>query len=128
MKFIISLLFVLIALNGFGQQDTSKVDSFEGTITIPNILKLHDPFLSAEAQENMKQWESFEFYLFNRWGELMAESNDWSFKLEDCLKVEENQLAEGVYVWKIEVKNNKGKKNEEKKEFIGHATYLGHVH
>jgi len=116
----------LIALSIFSFQSFSQDTIVEPEIypTYPNLLKVHEPFLAQAQQNEMKRWDSFQFYLFNRWGEIIAESKKVDFKVEDVLKFNESKLKEDVYIWKIELKMDTGKKHEYK----GHATYLGHVH
>lgn len=65
------------------------------------------------------QTETYELYIFNRWGELVFESYSLSQGWDGTYK---NQFAKSdVYVWKIKVTDSV---NGEKKEFVGHVTLL----
>ncbi|MBL4705002.1 MAG: hypothetical protein JKY54_10800 [Flavobacteriales bacterium] len=121
MKTLALFIILITGSISYGQDSTDTSDIM---VDVPNILKLHEPFLATSIQIDVSQWDHFQFYLFNRWGQIMAESTQPEFKVEDALKVKESELVKGVYVWKIEVNNDDGTKNE----FIGHITYLGHTH
>jgi hypothetical protein len=121
MKFIYFVAITFISLQSFGQDTIVQPDFYP---SYQHVLKLHEPFLTQAKQNEMLEWDSFQFYLFNRWGELVAESKKVNFKIEDILKFEESSLQKDVYVWKIELKMA----SKEDKEYIGHVTYLGHVH
>jgi gliding motility-associated-like protein len=77
-----------------------------------NIFK---PVISSGYSLN-----NFEFLIFNRWGELIYESNDlttvgWdgTYRGEKC--------QEGVYTWKLKVMNSD---TDRKEEAVGHVTLL----
>ncbi|MFN9112321.1 MAG: gliding motility-associated C-terminal domain-containing protein, partial [Bacteroidota bacterium] len=65
-------------------------------------------------------FENFEFLIFNRWGELIYESNDlttvgWdgTYRGEEC--------QEGVYTWKMKIMNSD---TDRKEEAVGHVSLL----
>ncbi len=62
---------------------------------------------------------SYELMIFNRWGELIFESNNKLIGWDGTHKSIKSK--EDVYVWKIKVKK---KQNEDKLEYIGHVNLL----
>lgn len=65
---------------------------------------------------------SYTLEIFNRWGELIFESHNWEVGWNGTYGVGSEQIVkEGVYIWKIKVKENvKDKHNE----YVGHVTLL----
>jgi len=60
--------------------------------------------------------------IFNRWGEIIFESNDANYGWDGTYGEESNQIVKtGVYIWKIEFKN---KKNDKHIEVVGHVNLL----
>lgn len=64
---------------------------------------------------------TFSFRLYNRWGEIMAESTDPYFIIDNALK-KGIKLKEDTYVYKVVYTTADG----EKKEIIGHRIYMGY--
>jgi gliding motility-associated-like protein len=115
----------LISSNVYGCQDTAYnmiVVNPEFILYVPNSFTpdgngKNDIFYPVVSgyEEN-----SFEFYIFNRWGEIIYESRDplsagWDGTHKDM------RAKEDVYVWKIKV-IEKGK--YEVKVYTGHVTLL----
>jgi gliding motility-associated-like protein len=65
----------------------------------------------------------FNMKIFNRWGEIVFETNDASTGWDGSYgsNGEVAELDEGIYVWKLEFKMAK---NDERKEFTGHVNLL----
>ena len=63
--------------------------------------------------------ETFEFYIFNRWGEVVFKTTDPTQGWDGTHKG--IKAKEDTYVWKIRVKQ---KANQEKKEYRGHVNLL----
>jgi gliding motility-associated-like protein len=90
-------------------------------IYVPNAFTpdgdgVNDMFMPRLQGENPL---TYEFYIFNRWGEVIFQSNNlligWD-GTHNGVKVKED-----VYVWKIKVKK---KINQDKMEFHGHVNLL----
>jgi gliding motility-associated-like protein len=62
---------------------------------------------------------AFEFFIFNRWGEKLFESDSPSLPWDGSYKGE--RVQDGVYVWRLIAKDAA---TGEKKEFIGHVTLI----
>ncbi len=63
--------------------------------------------------------DSYELMIFNRWGELIFQSNNKAIGWDGTHN--DQKAKEDVYVWKVRAKKNT---NEDKKEFIGHVNLL----
>lgn len=63
--------------------------------------------------------ETYELMIFNRWGELIFQSNNKLVGWDGTHKSIKSK--EDVYVWKLRVRK---KQNQEKVEYIGHVTLL----
>ena len=125
MRHLILLVVLFSGLHAFAQ-DSTKVDTTEQEVLIAgpyNVLDIHVEFFPKETQALLSEWEDFEFYLFNRWGEIMAESKEVSFTIESCMRTDIKILDHEVYVWLV-----KGVLNGEEKKMQGHTTYLGDNH
>lgn len=90
-------------------------------IYVPNTFTcdndgINDVFLPVIQGENP---ESYELMIFNRWGELIFQSNNKLIGWDGTHKGIKSK--EDVYVWKIRVKK---KTNEDKLEYIGHVNLL----
>jgi gliding motility-associated-like protein len=64
--------------------------------------------------------DNFNFLIFNRWGELIYESNDISTVGWDGT-YKGNKCQEGVYTWKLQIMNSD---TDRKEEAVGHVTLL----
>ncbi len=82
----------------------------------PDADGVNDIFLPILQGEEPN---TYELYIFDRWGELIFQSNNkligWDGTHKDV------KSKEDVYVWKIKVKK---KMNSDKVEYIGHVTLL----
>ena len=65
----------------------------------------------------------YKMLIFDRWGELIFESNNFQKGWDGSVKNKDIKAKEEVYVYKIYVKDLKGKKYE----FVGHVTCLPHM-
>lgn len=92
--------FIVYVPNTFTPDGDGKNDIF-----LP-IVSGHDPL-------------SFEFYIFDRWGELIFESHSNQVGWDGTHKAQ--MAKQDVYVWKLKVKAANG---GDKKEFYGHVTLL----
>lgn len=114
----------LTAENTYGCIDTTchnVIIGGEFLLYVPNAFTpdgdgINDLFLPILQGEEP---ETFEFFVFNRWGELIYYSNNkligWDGTHEGI------KSKEDVYVWKVKVESSI---DHEKKEFLGHATLL----
>lgn len=64
---------------------------------------------------------SYNLTIFNRWGEILFESNDVSVGWDGSYIQTPNLVQDGIYVWKISFKL---KKNDERKVYSGHINVL----
>src|SRR5690554_27606 len=66
--------------------------------------------------------QDYNLKIFNRWGELIFESQNAAYGWDGTYGVDNNTIVkEGVYVWKIEFKK---KYNDERIELVGHVNLL----
>lgn len=118
-------LVTLIAVSDQGCLDTAKhvvtiLDEFllyVPTAFTPNADGKNDYFLPRFRGEDP---ESFEFYIFNRWGQLVFQTTDvktlgWD-GTHNGIKAKED-----VYVWKIKLRKET---NQDKREFFGHFSLM----
>jgi gliding motility-associated-like protein len=78
-----------------------------------NINEIFIPIIQGEKPE------TYELFIFNRWGEVIFQSNNKDIGWDGTHK--NIKSKEDVYVWKLRVKK---KINEEKVEYVGHVTLL----
>ncbi len=64
---------------------------------------------------------SYNLTIFDRWGEILFESNDVSVGWDGSYIQTPNLVQDGIYVWKISFKL---KKNDERKVYTGHVNVL----
>ena len=65
---------------------------------------------------------NYKLEIFNRWGELMFESNDTNFGWDGTYGINSNELVkQGVYIWKIEFREEK---NKNRVEVSGHVNVI----
>ncbi|MDG1334376.1 MAG: hypothetical protein P8P74_18730 [Crocinitomicaceae bacterium] len=103
MKRFLAVFCITLSSFGFGQDawifpKTSNLLCFDHEVPFY--------FLSLDSVE------SFQFELFNRWGELIATSRDFDFALEEILVVEKETVIEGAYVGRVRIKMT-GKQEQE---------------
>ncbi|PKR80654.1 hypothetical protein CW751_07745, partial [Brumimicrobium salinarum] len=66
--------------------------------------------------------QDYNLKIFNRWGELIFESQNAAYGWDGTYGVDNNTIVkDGVYVWKIEFKK---KYNDERIELVGHVNLL----
>jgi gliding motility-associated-like protein len=64
---------------------------------------------------------NFEMYIFNRWGEILFETNDVKMGWDGSYGVDGRDVQEGTYTYKIIYKNPKV---DERKIVVGHVTLI----
>jgi len=109
--------------------DYGCVDSVCKVFTITTDLFVHVPNAFTPDGDGTNDlfipiitghsFEDYEFMVFNRWGELIFETNNPTMGWNGTYKGVMSQT--GVYVWKLKVKPNEGTTN---KEFVGHVSLL----
>ncbi|MEN9303728.1 MAG: hypothetical protein RL264_2157 [Bacteroidota bacterium] len=62
----------------------------------------------------------YDFYMYNRWGELIWESHDVNFGWDGSY-YKGNKCPDGIYTWKIRFKLQN---NDEKRTVVGHCTLI----
>ena len=102
------------------------LDSIQGTVSIVNDVVLYAPnTFTPDADEHNQTWEfyisgvdpyDFKVQIFNRWGELIWESNDISASWDGTYNGK--TVASGTYAWSMECVNTLD--NE-------HINYYGHI-
>lgn len=66
--------------------------------------------------------KSYVMYIYNRWGELVFETQDVNVGWSGTYGADRNRkVKEGVYVWKIHFNTTR---HDEKKVYTGHVTLL----
>ncbi len=94
------------------------------TIYIETLLYVPNTFTPDEDEFNQSflamggNIESFKMLIFNRWGEVIFESNDMEVGWDGTYKGQKCQ--DGTYVWKIILSDLDGKK----KEHVGHVNLI----
>jgi gliding motility-associated-like protein len=74
------------------------------------------PIFSSGIDES-----SYHLSIFNRWGEIIFESNDVQVGWDGTYKVNQGLVQDGIYVWKIDFKL---KKNDDRRVVTGHVSIL----
>ncbi len=115
----------LIVINGFGCSDTSVQLLFiepEFLFYIPNTFTpngdgLNDIFApSLFGIEN----ETFEFYIFDRWGNKIFESNSSTIGWNGVANNGSEIAQQDTYVWLIKLKDIKGSRHK----YVGHVNLI----
>jgi gliding motility-associated-like protein len=93
----------------------------EFLVYVPNAFTpdgdgINDIFLPQVMGEKP---DSYELMIFNRWGELIFQSNNLNIGWDGTHKNVKSK--EDTYVWKLKVKK---RINEDKKEYVGHVNLL----
>jgi gliding motility-associated-like protein len=115
---------VLVASNEFNCSDTSikaitVLSDFN--VYVPNAFSPNGNGLNDTFMPVLRAVQSFEFSVYNRWGEKLFSTNqlntgwDGTFKGEDC--------KQDVYVWKLYVKGLSG----QDKGYTAEKDYTGQV-
>jgi gliding motility-associated-like protein len=121
-----SYIVCLVAMNANGCTDTTcstVIINDEFLIYVPNAFTpdgdgINDFFFPVL---NAYDVNDLTFQIFDRWGELIFESDSPSNPWDGSVKGAAEMAADGVYVWKISAKDEF---TREKKEFIGHVTLI----
>ena len=114
----------LIVTNVYGCRDTTIFPitiNGEFILYVPNAFTpdgdgINDKFGPVVQGEKISE---FDFFIFNRWGELIFESHNSEVWWDGTNKGQ--PVKQGVYVWKIVARD---KYTNEKNEYIGHVTLL----
>jgi gliding motility-associated-like protein len=93
----------------------------EFTIFVPNTFTPDGDEFNQHLEIFVNGIDDFGFsmLIFNRWGEVIWESNDPSVGWDGTYNG--SLVQDGTYVWKIVVKDPN---NDDRKEFIGHINVL----
>lgn len=124
---VASYVVTLIAISEAGCRDTTEypVRSEEDLIFyIPNTFTPDgDEFNQAFLPVFTSGFDPYDYKLmiFNRWGEMVFESNDASVGWKGTYGVNGKICQDGMYSWKIEFKTIK---NDERKMYVGHINLL----
>jgi gliding motility-associated-like protein len=119
---------MLIATNQYGCKDfITKVITIdpEFHLYIPNVFTpdgngLNDVFQPKGIGINENDYKML---IFDRWGELIFESDNLHKGWDGSVKGSQGKATQDIYVYKIYVKDLKGKRHE----FVGHVTCLPNV-
>jgi gliding motility-associated-like protein len=114
----------LTAISESGCQDTLCAPILvteEFTIFVPNTFTPDGDEFNQHLEIFVNGIDDFGFsmLIFNRWGEVIWESNDPSVGWDGTYNG--SLVQDGTYVWKIVVKDPN---NDDRKEFIGHINVL----
>ena len=103
--------------NGCSDSDEVKI-FYDPTIYVPNTFTPDGNQSNASFFAKGGNIDVFNMTIYNRWGELIFESNDinigWDGTYEGIL------CQDGTYIWKINVKGLEG----QEKDFVGHVNLL----
>lgn len=122
-----SYVVTLIAVSEAGCMDTTEyiVRSEEGLVFyIPNTFTPDgDEFNQVFQPVFTSGFDPYDYKLmiFNRWGEMVFESNDASVGWKGTYGVDGKICQDGMYTWKIEFKTIK---NDERKMYVGHINLI----
>lgn len=114
----------LIAMSSSGCQDTMCAPVLvaeEFTLYIPNTFTPDGDEFNQNLQIYVNGIDDFGFsmLIFNRWGEVIWESNDPSVAWDGTYHGK--LVQDGTYVWKVVVKDPH---TDDRKEFVGHVNVL----
>jgi gliding motility-associated-like protein len=118
---------MLIAINEFGCVDTAyQVIRFEEDLIyyVPNTFTPDGDQYNQEFKPVFTSgFDPFDYNLkiYNRWGELIFESNDAEVGWNGSYGNIADRVQDGTYVWKIEFKLSK---NDARKTIVGHVTLI----
>lgn len=109
--------------------NSTCIDSIDATLTVQEDITLYVPnSFSPDGDEYNNVFSpivdgadpsNYDLLIFNRWGELIFESHDYSIGWDGTYN---GVLAQdGIYLWKIRLKN---KYNDNRNEFVGHVNLL----
>ena len=92
----------------------------EFTFFIPNVFTPNGDGINDYFQGTGKNFSEVQMYIYDQWGELIYESNDYNKPWNGNYKNITGNVIEAVYVYKFVVKDFRGKMHE----YIGHVTLL----
>jgi gliding motility-associated-like protein len=116
------LLFVCVSFNSlvFGQTENTIAPAKETDclLRVPNIFTPNgDSYYKCLEPEYNCPYDSLEFIIFNRWGEIIFESNDdincWDGSYNGKV------VQDGTYIWSVRLYNSEGKS-----EYRGNITVV----
>lgn len=117
----------LIATSEFGCKDTAKVNievQDELIYYVPNSFTPDDdeynPIFKPVFTAGFDPFD-YKLLIFDRWGEVVFESNDALYGWNGTYAGSEGVCQDGVYTWKIEFKTTR---TDERKMIIGHVTLI----
>jgi gliding motility-associated-like protein len=114
----------LIAYNATGCSDTlcREIIIYDDiAVYVPNTFTPDDDEFNQTFRiyANGIDRHDFQFFIFNRWGEVIYESRDFSIGWDGTYKG--NPVQSGTYTWKMEIKN---KQKDFRKLLTGHVNIL----
>ena len=115
MRLLLLALFLMFAIGSKAQDEPAFYH--------PNTFFLDSgqPFLTLDSSITANM-NGFEFMLFNRWGELFAETDQHDFIIDDIVGDKFEGVQEGeVFVWRIKIY-----REDDVEEYVGHTTYMGY--
>ena len=125
MRFLIAILFLSLQVSLFSQEVDSCV------IYIPKVLTIDCCEYGCEKLRVYTdcEIENYHFIVYNRWGEIMFETDDQDAEWNLLTGENGGVLSDGVYVWQIEgskIADYDGDGDEEYGSFMrrGHFTNL----
>lgn len=90
------------------------------TLYIPNAFTPNGNSLNATFAPKGSNIAEFRMYIFNRWGNLIYETNDIYKGWDGSYKNNGNIAEQGVYVYRILTKDKVG----QEREYVGHVTLV----
>jgi gliding motility-associated-like protein len=110
-----------IVTNANGCADTTYITVIveeETTIYVPNAFTPNNNGNNDQFFAYGTKVENFQMYVFDRWGNLIFQSNDMTKGWDGTYK--NNPVQEDVYVWKISYSDTRGKKYK----LLGHVSLI----
>ena len=118
---------VLTASNQIGCQDTATMNVTvwqDLTIYVPNTFTPngdeYNQTFKPILTEGFKK-DSYHLMIFNRWGEVVFESNDYNVGWDGSYSKKAYKSQDGTYTWKIEITELQ---SGETRRFLGHVNLI----
>ena len=114
-----SIPIFLTVINSYGCEDTlTKYVYIEPNdlLYVPNSFSPNNDGINDVFKPISYGITKFEFYIFNRWGQIIYEGTDASVGWDGASKGK--LVKDGVYIWKIRYKDHKNHQQEK----VGHLT------
>lgn len=92
--------------------------SFEGIIYVPNTFTPDGNSFNDYFSVKGGNIEYFEMLIFNRWGEVVFETNDFDAQWDGTYNGQ--KCKDGTYIWKIRYEDTSGNREE----MVGHVNLL----